>query len=368
MENTSIKGLSSFSNPDVTKPLPAMQAIEDEITKTKISKKDNVRDNAERMLKDVLDSLEIGDKKESKERKHSSSGSSTGSDSSTGSSSSGSETDSGSSTGSGSSKKSHSSRGSIIGIDGVKIKKSGSGSRSGSGSGSSATDSDYSYGYGSDYSISGSGSESSSSRSSGRSRHHRKSRHNMIDEVMSNYQRRGHYSVDDIKVRDKKSILLNQIKDVISFLDEEGISYYDIKIPDQYSSIDDMEATLATLNHTYDRNRCADWTKDIIVSGSKFLEKSLDGTREIPLLGIKPNYTGFSSTVSAKMYRMRNLTSAAIGNTIESWELSPFSRILVELAPTFFMYTFLNNGETEKEKINKNMQNIRSNLDEINKI
>jgi len=58
----------------------------------------------------------------------------------------------------------------------------------------------------------------------------------------------------------------------------------------------------------------------------------------VPLVGWKPDYTGYHNSVNVKLHRMRFETSQVVGNIIERYNIGPTTRIIMELLPGFFLY------------------------------
>ena len=95
---------------------------------------------------------------------------------------------------------------------------------------------------------------------------------------------------------------------------------------------------LSILKLKNDRNRYSSLADEIILGAAEAVEYAFDGTREVPVLGWKPDYTGYHNTVNAKLHRMRFETSQVVGSVIDQYNIGPTARILMELLPSFFLY------------------------------
>ena len=78
--------------------------------------------------------------------------------------------------------------------------------------------------------------------------------------------------------------------------------------------------------------------EEVISAGAEILEGVFDGNREVPIFKIKPDYTGYSSTVNVKLHRLRFDTSQIVGDIVEKHNVSPFTRIMMELVPGLLLY------------------------------
>ena len=67
------------------------------------------------------------------------------------------------------------------------------------------------------------------------------------------------------------------------------------------------------------------------------MEYLCDGDKE--WFGRKPDLTGWSSTVSVKLRRMRYETSTLVQDTLQNYPMSSLQRLLLELLPSMFLYS-----------------------------
>lgn len=146
------------------------------------------------------------------------------------------------------------------------------------------------------------------------------------------------FSTDVERIQDLKANKLEQIASLKMSLEEEGIDTSAIPNPSISAPIEEVDGVLNLLLRKNNRYRYASLAEEVISAGAEVLESVLDGNRTIPLLNWKPDYTGYSSTVNVKLHRLRFDTSQIVGDIIEKHNISPFSRILMELGPSLLLY------------------------------
>lgn len=146
------------------------------------------------------------------------------------------------------------------------------------------------------------------------------------------------FSTDVERIQDLKANKLEQIASLKMSLEEEGIDTTPIPNPSISAPIEEVDGVLNLLLRKNNRYRYASLAEEVISAGAEVLESVLDGNRTIPIVGWRPDYTGYSSTVNVKLHRLRFDTSQIVGDIIEKHNISPFSRILMELGPSLLLY------------------------------
>jgi len=172
----------------------------------------------------------------------------------------------------------------------------------------------------------------------------------VMDSLRNNSIQTSH-SVRNERIQDLKASKLEQIMQLSTILNEEGISCKDIKIPTQDSSMEEIDSVLGFLRLKNDRNRYASLAEELVVSIAEGVESTLDGETEIPLVGWKPDYTGYGQVVQSKLRRMRFETSQIVGEVLESLHVGPIARVFIELLPSFFLYPRLQAKQKESASI-----------------
>lgn len=161
-----------------------------------------------------------------------------------------------------------------------------------------------------------------------------------INSVMGDMRQetRTSFGVEHERVQDVKASKLEQIGQLRMTLQEEGIDCGGVGDPTMASPVDEIDSVLNILKLKNDRNRYSSLAEEVILGAAEGIETVFDGTREIPVVGFKPDYTGYHNTVNIKLHRMRFETSQVVGNVIEKYNIGPSSRIVMELLPSFFLY------------------------------
>ena len=166
----------------------------------------------------------------------------------------------------------------------------------------------------------------------------RRRRH--INSVVSDIrgETRTSFGVEAERVQDLKASKLEQIGQLRMTLEEEGIDCGSVGNPTSASQMAEIDSVLNILRLKNDRNRYSSLAEEVILGMAEGIETVFDGTREVPILGWKPDYTGYNATINVKLHRMRFETSQVVGNIIQRFNIGPTSRIIMELLPSFFLY------------------------------
>lgn len=181
--------------------------------------------------------------------------------------------------------------------------------------------------------------------SAGRRRHQpshtaEQERRRHIDSVLGDLRTETHtvFGAQREREQDIKASKIEQIGQLRIALEEDGIDCEAVGNPTPSSSMEDIDSVLRILRLKNDRNRCASLAEEVILGAAEMIETVFDGTRAIPLLGWKPDYTGYHNTVNVKMHRMRYETASVVSGIIEKHQLGPMSRIGLELLPSLLLY------------------------------
>jgi hypothetical protein len=146
------------------------------------------------------------------------------------------------------------------------------------------------------------------------------------------------FGVEKERIQDEKATKLEQIAQLKLVLEEEGYKCDKVGSPTLESSMEEIDGVLAVLRLRNDRNRYSSLAEEIFVGGAEMLETVCDGTRAMPIIGWKPDYTGYSQTVAVKLHRMRFETAQVVGTIIEKFRIGSAARIVLELLPSIFLY------------------------------
>lgn len=146
------------------------------------------------------------------------------------------------------------------------------------------------------------------------------------------------FGIENERIQDIKAAKLEQIGQLRLSLEEEDIKTKEIGNPTLDSPLEEIDSVLNLLRLKNDSNRYSTLAEEIILSAAEGIETVFDGSRSIPLLGWKPDYTGYHNTVNVKLHRMRFETSQIVGKIIEKYNIGSLTRIALELLPSFFIY------------------------------
>ena len=144
--------------------------------------------------------------------------------------------------------------------------------------------------------------------------------------------------VERERVQDSKASKIEQIGQLRMTLEEEGIDCSSVTMPTSETSLEKIDSVLNILRLKNDRNRYSSLAEEVILGLAEGVETVFDGTRTVPLVGWRPDYTGYHNTVNIKLHRMRFETSQVVGGIIEKYKVGATSRIIMELLPSFFLY------------------------------
>lgn len=161
-----------------------------------------------------------------------------------------------------------------------------------------------------------------------------------IEEVLGHGRggQRTPFGLERERERDLKASKLEHIAQLRLSLQEEGIDCKEIAVPALDSPISEIDSVLNVLRLKNDRTRYSTLADEVILGLAQGLETVFDGSRALPVVGWRPDYTGYHNTVSVKLHRMRHETSEVVGNIIGSHSVGPTARIAMELMPSFFLY------------------------------
>lgn len=139
------------------------------------------------------------------------------------------------------------------------------------------------------------------------------------------------------KEKDKKILLLENIHMLKEELRDDGENINNIKHVDEESRIQDIEYVYKVLSIKMNRKRYTSITEEVILTGVNLLETVFNG--ENKLLGTQLDLVGYSSVAKQKLRKMRGETTTIVGDTIEKMELNFFTKLIIELVPSMFLFS-----------------------------
>jgi hypothetical protein len=140
------------------------------------------------------------------------------------------------------------------------------------------------------------------------------------------------------RVQDIKANKLNQIDQLRMTLEDESIDTSAVAKVTQESPMEEIDSVLNIMRLKNDRNRYSSLANEVLLGFAEGVESVFDGTRSVPVLGWRPDYTGYHNTVAVKLHRMQFETSQIVGTIIEKYNVGPMTRVFMELLPSFFLY------------------------------
>ena len=160
-------------------------------------------------------------------------------------------------------------------------------------------------------------------------------KHHIVDNAMPNFIN-SNFDFKEEDEKDKKMSMLEQIDSLIEILEDEKINTKSVQKVDINSSLEDIEAVLKWLTMKNDRNRFGTLGEEIILMGCKLLEKVFDGKKVY--FGSRPDLTGWSATARTKLVRSRYHTSMIVSEIINEKNITPTTRLVLELVPNAMLY------------------------------
>lgn len=146
-------------------------------------------------------------------------------------------------------------------------------------------------------------------------------------------------NIDKEKEEEEKTTLLEDIDELMSELEHDEVDLTRIPSVNQDSSIDLVRKVHKILRMKYDRRRCNSLGKEIILAGAKGLEYICNGERKIG--PFQPDLRDWSNTVRSKLSRMRYETSTIVSGFMHEYNISPWTRICMELVPSMILYSHM---------------------------
>lgn len=161
-----------------------------------------------------------------------------------------------------------------------------------------------------------------------------------INSIMSDIrgETKTSFGVERERVQDIKASKLEQIAQLKTTLEDEGVDCSSVSNPTNNSEMSEIDSVLGILRLKNDRNRYSSLAEEVILGLAEGIETVFDGSRAFPGTNWRPDYTGYHNTVNAKLHRMRFETSQVVGEIVQKYNIGPTSRIIMELLPSFVLY------------------------------
>jgi hypothetical protein len=164
------------------------------------------------------------------------------------------------------------------------------------------------------------------------------------------------------EVKNKKAMLIEQIQLLKLLLEEDGENVD--KIPDvsEYDDVKKLEHIHRILKIKKDRAQFSTMGEEILLFFVHLLENVFDG--KTTYFGkYAPDLRGFHCNVQQRLRRNRFETSTIVSNIVENYQISPHAKLLLELVPSLFLYSFTKSQHTSKfskKDLNDNLSSINN--------
>lgn len=139
------------------------------------------------------------------------------------------------------------------------------------------------------------------------------------------------------RLRKQEVNQMEEINQLITALEEEDFDLSSVHAQLARPDVD-REDVLRILRRKNESNRYSSIASEAILSVAELLGDVFDGTRTVPLLGVKPDYTGYHTTVEVKLRRMKVETSQVVSQVLDRVGGGPWTRIGLELLPSLLLY------------------------------
>jgi hypothetical protein len=174
----------------------------------------------------------------------------------------------------------------------------------------------------------------------------------------------GMYNLDAEKMRDKKDMLMGQIDLLRQSLEDEGRKTSDIIVVTNNNTFDEVESVYKQLRYRNDHIRYCSVANEFAQTLAYGLEWAFDGKRSY--FGFQPDMTGWDATLNIKMRHLSYETSSMVSDSMKSYNLGNFWRLLLELVPSAVLHSKMkkNKSGNKKRDLNNAIGRIRD-MDEM---
>jgi hypothetical protein len=138
-------------------------------------------------------------------------------------------------------------------------------------------------------------------------------------------------------IEEDKMELLNEIDSLKESLEDEGCNVRYIPNVDKHSSYEEIKSVHKRLRDKIDRQQYSAIAHEGIMAIFYGLEYLFDGEKE--WFGRRPDLTGFTKQVSAKLARRKWETSCMVKNILQKYDISPTTKLFLELVPSMLLYS-----------------------------
>ena len=158
---------------------------------------------------------------------------------------------------------------------------------------------------------------------------------------------------------------IEQIETLKDSLKEDGVNL-DVKKVTADSSIEDINNVLEILEEKNKKHRYSNVIEDLMLGAANLIGKYFNGKREIPYLGIRPNYKGYQHSLGPRLRRLKPETSVIVENVMSGNNFGPMAKFFCEILPSFLLFPINNDIDTPEDDFYKNYIDVSSQLEKLN--
>jgi hypothetical protein len=164
------------------------------------------------------------------------------------------------------------------------------------------------------------------------------------------------------EIKNKKAMLIEQIQLLKLLLEENGDNVDNIPDVNEYDELKKLEHIHRILKIKKDRSQFSTMGEEILLFFVHLLENVFDG--KTTYFGkYTPDIKGWNTSVRHRLRRNRFETSTIVSNFVESYQLSPHSKLLLDLVPSMFLYAYQKGthiSKFSKKELNDNLSSINN--------
>lgn len=164
--------------------------------------------------------------------------------------------------------------------------------------------------------------------------------------------------------KDLKSMLIAQYDLLYTTLKEEGVDLERIPKVNEGSPLNVINAALKMLRYKNDLRRYVSIGEDVILFIAYGLESAFNG--KTSYYGYYPTLTGWPDAIKPRIKRMRADTSAVVSAVMNNFNFGHFTRMMLELVPSAFLYSRTKRSQVKGEVTETEWRDNIHHLDSIN--
>lgn len=157
---------------------------------------------------------------------------------------------------------------------------------------------------------------------------------------------------------EEKELLILDIEEMLDELNLDEITLSRIPEITDNMPIEIIQRIHKRVKRKYDRHKCEDLGKNILITLVRGLERICNGKNRI--FGMYPDLTGWHRTVRTKLSKLNYEQSVIVTRVIEKYKVGPSVRLGLELIPSALIYSINKQDHKIKQQHNMNTTNSRA--------